>query len=76
MNALEESAKYAKLNPPRRRPRIYSHAANDAILARIPPSILEAMYRVGWTPLGIYEVADEELRKEKREQRKAKKNGT
>lgn len=65
MNALEESAQYAKLNPPKRRRRVYSHTLNANVEARIPPSILEALSRVGWNALGIYEVVQEEIKKEK-----------
>lgn len=66
MDSLEESKKYAALNPPRRKPRVYSYALNDAIIARIPPSIIEAMNRVGWNPLGVFEVVEEEIRKERK----------
>jgi len=72
LDALKESTKYLAVNPRKRNPRIYSYAVNDAVIARIPPSIIEAMARVGWNPFGVYEVVDEELKKEKREQKKAK----
>jgi len=68
-NALAESNRYLALNPRKKNPRIYSYAVNDAVIARIPPSIIEAMARVGWNPLGVYEVVEQELKKEKRQKK-------
>jgi hypothetical protein len=63
---IKESEKYRLLNPPRRRPRQYSHDLAAAVEARIPPSIREAMARVGWNAFGVYEVVEEEIKKEKK----------
>lgn len=43
--------------------KVYSHDLSRAVAARIPLSILEAMGKVGWNPLGVYEVVAEELKK-------------
>lgn len=75
MNALDESNKYAALNPRKGKRKRYPWPVHDAVVARIPPSILEAMNRVGWNVEGVYEVFAEELRRHKREQKKAN-NGT
>lgn len=45
--------------------KVYSHDLVKAVEARMPPSIIEAMARCGWNPLGVYEVVAEELKKEK-----------
>ena len=45
--------------------KVYSHDLSRAVEARIPLSILEAMARVGWNALGVYEVVVEEIKKEK-----------
>jgi len=46
--------------------KVYSYEVQDAILARIPPSIIKAMSNVGWNIFGFYEVMEEELKKEKK----------
>lgn len=69
-----ESEKYRKINealtPRRKKQKIYSHVVNDAVEARIPPSIIATMSRVGWNVFGLYEVVQDEIRKEKRNRTK------
>jgi hypothetical protein len=63
---LLESEKYLELNKSRRKQKVYPAVVDEAINARIPPTILKAMQSVGWNALGIYEVVADELRREKK----------
>jgi peptide chain release factor 1 len=47
--------------------KIYSYKLEDAIIAQIPKEILDALASKGWNVFGIYELVQEEIKKEKKE---------
>ena len=47
----------------------YSDELDRRVNAQIPGLILQAMHRLGWNALGIYELVAEEIKREKRERR-------
>ena len=73
-DAVVESEKYRKINealsPRRRKKRLYSWEMMRAVESRIPPSVLQAMWAVGWNAFGVYEVVEEEIKREKKNKRR------
>jgi hypothetical protein len=53
------------------KPVRYSYNVAGLVESRIPPSILEAMAKLGWNAFGIYEVVVEEIARERRQLKRA-----
>lgn len=47
--------------------KIYSNKLEQAIVSQIPREILEALSSKGWNVFGIYELVQEEIKREKEE---------
>src|SRR5271166_1053502 len=76
-NCVVESVEYRERNErlrTRKIPKIttYPWAVNEKIEFRIPPTILEAMSKVGWSAFGVYEVIKEEIAHYNKDKKKYK----